>query len=441
MAEVTLAQMLQVRDERAETQRKLISRYRLPLVCFTMNIAGPVKYSPLVERAFLHGLNALQERIAADRVLYKDVSMAITGCQAFLVVDMSANELKEICVSIESANRLGRLFDIDVLDTDGHKLERREQRGCIVCGAAGRNCAASRRHSVEELQNVTNAIIYNYFSEYDREYIGRLAKECLIREVDTTPKPGLVDRRNNGSHQDMTLSTFYASATALEEYFSECVDCGRITAQKSAEETFTELRALGKQAEAYMYKATNGVNTHKGAIYSLGVLCGAIGRLWTPERPFADLDTIMNMCRQLVERSIAADFATENATTAGLKAYRNAGITGIRGEVADGFPSVINVSLPAYLDALNHGIEEEHAGAITLLHLVATVQDTALYHRGGTEGVTYAAESARDLLKRTPYPSTEQIEALDDAFIQRNLSPGGSADLLAVTYFVHKLLY
>ena len=136
--------------------------------------------------------------------------------------------------------------------------------------------------------------------------------------------------------------------------------------------------------------------------------------------------------------SLEEDFArlTGAGTTAGERLYLTRGITGIRGEAAAGLPAVTNVGLPVFRDCLAKGYSPNDAGAVTLLHLIARVADTNLYHRGGEEGAAWAAKEAEKLL---PAPAMEQIEALDDAFIRRNLSPGGCADLLAVTYFLHAL--
>ena len=117
-------------------------------------------------------------------------------------------ECSRICVKIEEKNRLGRLFDFDVIGTDGEKLERKNPRECLICGKRGRECAASRAHSVGVLQEETRKIIREHFLFADAEYFSSLAKRSLLKELYTTPKPGLVDRRNNGSHPDMNISLF-----------------------------------------------------------------------------------------------------------------------------------------------------------------------------------------------------------------------------------------
>ena len=448
--EATLIQILQAREDRALKQRTLITTYHCPIISFTLNIAGPVKDSPLIERAFGEGLRLLDEQLPVELVLFHDTDISVTGCQAMYAVDLDALHLKKICTDIEDATPLGRLFDMDVLDSNGNKLDREtiggHSRDCIVCGAPGRGCAARRLHTVAQLQATTRSIISSYFAQKDREQIAALAVQSLIDEVNTTPKPGLVDRRNNGSHTDMTLSTFLASAKALEPYFQECVKIGQeaCSLAKEAEclspaDTFSLLRRTGIIAEKTMYQATGGVNTHKGIIYTLGILCGSLGRLWTPEYPIAKIEAVLAECARMVEQSVKSDFADTTAT-AGLTLYRNQGLTGIRGEVASGLPSVAHIGLPVYKEALMTGQNSNDAGVVTLLHLIAHVKDTNLYHRGGNDGAAYAANAAKSLLEQTPYPSAQQIEALDDVFITRNLSPGGCADLLAVTYFLNRIL-
>lgn len=438
-SEATLAQILQAKEDRVRLQKYFLQTFRCPVICFTMNIAGPIKNSPLIQRGFQAGLRALETRLPKNTIRMYREDISVTGCQAMYAVDMDAAELKKICTSIEESTPLGRLFDMDVLAVDGSKLERCEERSCIVCGAPGRVCAAGRLHTVSQLQAVTQQILREHFIPLDAEHVATLAVQSLIDEVHTTPKPGLVDRRNSGSHTDMDITHFIASANSLKPYFRECVRIGQDSASCQPQEIFPLLRQAGIAAEKTMYRATGGVNTHKGAIYTMGLLCGSIGRLWTPEAPIPENTEIVTECTRMVSSSVDSDFACADGSTAGLRLYRDLGIKGIRGEVAAGLPSVIQIGLPIYKAGLHKGLSQNDAGAAALLHLLANVKDTNLYHRGGFAGAAWAAESAQILLRTEPYPPIPLIEKLDDAFIQRNLSPGGCADLLAVTYFLHSL--
>ena len=144
----------------------------------------------------------------------------------------------------------------------------------------------------------------------------------------------------------------------------------------------------------------------------------------------------------MTKAAVAADWAAikeipEEQLTAGQKLYRNHGFPGIRGEVADGLPGVLKVALPTFRRTLEAGRSWNDAGAIALLYLIARGTDTNMMARGGLALAQEASEKVRDLLQRDPLPEMDEITALDDWFIQRNLSPGGCADLLAVTYFLH----
>ena len=446
--EVTLSEVLAAREDRVARQAELLAAYGAPLISFTMNIAGPVKDTALIRRAFFAGCAMLETALerAELPVRCRREKLAATGCEAYYAVDGEALAVKRVCTEVEDGAPLGRLFDMDVLDIGGEKLDRAAvgggDRNCIVCGAPGRGCASRRVHTVAELQEATRRMMINHFASADGEEISWLGSAALSREVITTPKPGLVDRANNGSHRDMTVDTFRASIEALASYWGQCFSIGRETASDTAEETFRQLREAGKEAEQTMLSATHGVNTHKGAIFTLGAVCGAVGRLWSPEAPCRDPERIAQECAAMTRAAVAADWAAmenlpEEQLTAGQKLYRYHGLPGIRGEAADGLPGVIKVALPAYRRALEAGRSANDAGAIALLYLIARGTDTNMMTRGGITLAAEATEKVRDLLRRNPLPETDEIAALDQWFIERNLSPGGCADLLAVTYFLH----
>lgn len=437
MTEVTLSQMLDARDERVRKQKNILNRFKYPLISFTMNIAGPIKTSPLIERSFFEGVKLLKESLPQGSIVHQNIDIKPTGCEAIFSVKYEAQKLKDMCSSIEESLSIGRLFDMDVIAADGSKLERKKPRSCFVCGAPGMACAAGRVHPVSELQAVTEKIMENYFFLLDKERCCALAVKSLLDEVYTTPKPGLVDCRNNGSHNDMDINTFEKSAHSLKPYFDECFSIGKNTANLSPSETFSLLRNAGILAEKTMYNATGGINTHKGAIYSMGILCAAIGRLWLPQTPVICASDICSQSAKIVKEAVQKDFEQIDLATAGGRLYLKHGISGIRGEAASGFDSVLKIGLPCYKKLKSKNLSSNDAGAITLLYLISSVKDTNLYHRGGIKGAEYAVNVTKKLLADFPEPTKGQIEMLDDAFIEQNLSPGGCADLLAITYFLY----
>ena len=443
MREVTLQEMLDARDRRAEAQRRLLADRGLPLISFTMNIPGPVKNSPLYRRGFDEGLRQLERALDAAGIarLSPETLHAVTGNEYLCAVDAPAEAVKAICTRIEEEDPMGRLFDMDVIAPGGSKLARKEERRCLVCGAAGRGCASRRLHSLEELSASVTRLLTEGLLAADAARVDSLATAALLDEVATTPKPGLVDRDNNGAHRDMTRETFENSAAALRGYWRGCFLTGAETAELPAAEAFARLRPLGMEAEKKMLAATGGVNTHKGAIFTLGTVCGALGRLWRADGPCTDPERIAAACAALSGGAVADDFAALEergvARTAGEELYLISGLRGIRGEVSAGLPAVLQTALPVLEKCLLEGMSRNDAGVVALLHLIARGEDTNMIKRGGEALAAETARTVREALCENSRPSMETVRAWDAYFIENRLSPGGCADLLAVSYFLH----
>ena len=443
MREVTLQEVLDARERRAEAQRQLLKQYARPLISFTMNIPGPVKDSPMIRRAFDEGLRMLDDALgeAGIACVSRQITHADTGNEFLCAVKASAAAVKEICTRIEDGSPLGRLFDMDVIDLDGQKLARKEERRCLVCGALGRGCASRRLHSLEELNAAVTRLLREGLLAADADSVDAMVTHALLEEVATTPKPGLVDRNNDGAHRDMTFLSFQMSASALRGYWKDCFLIGAKTAELPAREAFAEMRARGMEAERKMRAATRGVNTHKGAIFTLGTICGALGRLWQPEAPCTDHERLSKACAVLCADAVEADYSvlekSRAAHTAGERLYLQYGMRGIRGEVAAGLPAVLETGLPVLEACLTEGMSRNDAGVIALLYLIARGEDTNMIKRGGYALAREMSSYLRDELRRNPRPTMESVRQLDELFIRRNLSPGGCADLLAVSFYLH----
>ena len=443
MREVTLQEILDARERRAEAQRRLLKQLARPLISFTMNIPGPVKDSPMIRRAFDEGLRMLDDALgeAGIACASRQITHADTGNEFLCAVKASAAAVKEICMRIEDGSPMGRLFDMDVIGLDAQKLARKEERRCLVCGALGRGCASRRLHSLEELNAAVTRLLREGLLAVDADSVDAMVTHALLEEVATTPKPGLVDRNNNGAHRDMTLFSFQTSASALRGYWKDCFLTGAKTAELPVREAFARMWPLGMDAERTMLAATRGVNTHKGAIFTLGTICGALGRLWQPEAPCGDPERIAETCAALCSEAVEADFALlekgGTAHTAGERLYLHSGLRGIRGEVAAGLPAVLETGLPILEACLDDGMSRNDAGVITLLYLIARGEDTNMIKRGGYALAEGMSAHLRDELRKNVLPTTERVRQLDEIFIRRNLSPGGCADLLAVSYFLY----
>ena len=280
------------------------------------------------------------------------------------------------------------------------------------------------------------------------ERIGQSAVTALLYEVSATPKPGLVDRLNSGAHRDMDFFTFMASSAALGPFF---FDCARQGAQFEGEDPaalFSLLRNPGKAAERSMFRATGGVNTHKGLIFSLGIISAAAAYCQRddPARQSQQVEHVCNTVSAMTRGICARELGqTESGRkpTYGEQLYREYGMKGVRGEAESGFATVRTHTLPVLNGLLSYGKYSLNDSLVqTLLHLIAVNDDTNIAARGGPGALRYAKEYAAQVLAvggaLTPH-GMEAVHQMDRDFIERNISPGGSADLLAVTVMFHLL--
>ncbi len=399
---VTLEDILRARDGRADAQRRLLHSHRLPLVSFTMNIAGPVKSAPLIELAFDAGLEALYA--ALGRPVAAEIIRPATGCEALLVYDRPAAALKDACLTLEAAAPIGRLYDLDVLDVDGGKLSRPVPRTCLICGGPVTVCSRSRAHGLDAIVGRTNEIL----ADFAAGYLAGLAAEALTEEVRLTPKPGLVDERNNGAHSDMDLPLFLRSIDALTPWFRRMAALGMAGADAAA------LQAAGLEAEAAMFRATGGVNTHKGALFSFSVLLASLGRCLTDGGDVFDRSA-----------ALTAALLPPQGTNGAAVALRHQ-VGGARAEALAGFPTGRQAA----------AVLRESDPLAALLWLMAHTEDSNLYHRGGTEGAAFVKTRSAAILEAPPERRIALTQSLDDTLIDRWLSPGGCADLLALALFL-----
>ena len=404
MREAEMGEILQAREARAEQQKQLLSRFGKPLISFTMNIPGPVKDNPLIRFAFRAGLVKLRQRLG--EAAFQQQLCAAAGCQAFLVYARPAAELKAACMAIEEEGEIGRLYDLDVLGADGVKLSRGQERKCLLCGGPAMACARSRAHGLDALVNRTGEML----SDFAAGHLAQLAVQALLEEVRFTPKPGLVDQRNPGAHRDMSLALFQRSAQALMPSFRRFAALGLEGASP------LRLQEAGLEAERAMFAATGGINTHKGAIYSMALLLSAAG------------ETLSRGGELFAIAARTARALPAPVNTNGSAVRSRYGVGGVRGEAAAGYPT---------LRACWRVLRQEGALA-ALLWSMAHLEDTNLYHRGGASGAAYVRQAAADILSAPPSCREALALALDDQLILRNLSPGGSADLLALALLLQK---
>lgn len=269
--------------------------------------------------------------------------------------------------------------------------------------------------------------------------VAKLATKALLYEVSISPKAGLVSRLSNGSHKDMDFYTFIDSVLSLSHYFSECYTYGQENNFYSPN-FFKNLRDLGKKAEKEMYQATNGVNTHKGTIFSMGILISVLAS-HLKEVDKIDLkilsQKIKNMCSSLIDELENIN----NFSTYGEKAFKNYHLTGARGLALSGYDIVL-------LDGINKlkeftkSLDFETSCILLLFYYISLLDDTNIVNRTNFETLKEIQILCKNLYEENVKSLSKEkirneMSKLNDIFIEKNISAGGSADLLILTIFIH----
>ncbi len=269
--------------------------------------------------------------------------------------------------------------------------------------------------------------------------VAKLATKALLYEVSISPKAGLVSRLSNGSHKDMDFYTFIDSVLSLSNYFSECYTYGQENNFYSPN-FFKNLRDLGKKAEKEMYQATNGVNTHKGTIFSMGILISVLAS-HLKEVDKIDLkilsQKIKNMCSSLIDELENIN----NFSTYGEKTFKNYHLTGARGLALSGYDIVL-------LDGINKlkeftkSLDFETSCILLLFYYISLLDDTNIVNRTNFETLKEIQILCKNLYEENVKSLSKEkirneMSKLNDIFIEKNISAGGSADLLILTIFIH----
>lgn len=281
--------------------------------------------------------------------------------------------------------------------------------------------------------------------------IGFFASRALLEEASLEQKPGLVCPSSSGAHHDMDFDLFKRSAHALDPYFSACALAGMHCSHNELHGLLPRLRPLGIEAESLMYRATGGINTHKGAIFSLGLASAAAGhvlasleedRNWRLDVSPDSLSTLI----QNTMKTIAGDIASRELSTglstglsAGVRQYRTYGVTGARGQAQAGYPLVFTHMLPFLLQKDG---PQRHLDA--LLFSISRLDDTCLLSRGGADGLSFMQRRALEILHCGGAASVQGsalLARLCAEAARLRLSPGGSADMLALTIFLRSTIH
>jgi triphosphoribosyl-dephospho-CoA synthase len=265
--------------------------------------------------------------------------------------------------------------------------------------------------------------------------IGRAATLALYDELSLSPKPGLVTLTDCGSHDDMDAHTFMRSLFALRHYFAQIAEAGFEGAG------FAVLERLGIDAEARMLAATEGVNTHRGAIFMLGLLCASAGVVSREQGGVKHPAQLREALRRHWGDVLARRSQRVPTLPGGIAARRH-GLRGASEEAALAFPVLFETALPSLTSALARGQTPDQARLDTLFHIMAVLDDSNLAHRGGLAGLRYAQRRARQFLEAggTARPDgLREAQTIAREFVAQRLSPGGAADMLSAACWITRV--
>lgn len=416
----------------------------------TLNIPGIPKSNELINEFFRNTLKELKNYLIAHRVkvLFHNEIIVTDHAGDFYLLPfedgnfISPEKMKEITENFEKKHKLGRLIDIDIFCRNKGHLSSKFDKFCYFCGKhSAISCMRNKRHSYSEIRLKIFSDIQKYLDQKKADEftykISALALRSILYEVSLSPKPGLVDFSSSGAHKDMNYYSFLNSSSALSAYFrSFCLAGFQFSGNwKNALPT---IRKIGLEAEKAMFESTNGANTQKGIIFLFGISLFAYSYLFAHKKILSKDNfrtTIKKICKNIVANELNA--VKNNDATHGEHVFDKFGNAGIRQEAENAFPVIFETAVPFLSSKLKTNTFNNQK-VITellktaLLKIMSVNNDSNILYRSNLitlEKIKKLAQQAVDDYKL--------YDKLCTYCLEHNISPGGSADLLALSLFIH----
>ena len=445
-----LENVLDARENRASLRSQFVKN-NLCTLSLSLNIAGYPKSNFLISSFFTEILSELKPFLLANRIAIQNNKEIILTDKAgdFFIVPFSNStieiiKIKELTEIFESTHRLGRLIDIDIFNEQGFPISSGKKKPCYFCGEhSAISCMRNKRHTYDEIREKISNEISTYLNVKHKELtinkITSYASKAILYEISLSPKPGLVSFHDSGSHADMNFFTFLNSSASLTPFFKEFCLLGYNYYGKY-EEALAQIRHIGLRAEKAMFEATNTINTHKGIIFLFGISLFSISKLVSEKKGYNHTEfrtIIKKICNKIVVNELVN--TTNKAITNGEKVYEKYGIlgVGVRGEVEKGFPSVFHKSqayFEEYLTSFSYTNQHEIQQILQtgLLHIMAVNNDSNILHRSNLDTLIHLQTLAKESIN-----NNIAYKQLNEYCLAKNISPGGSADLLSVALLLH----
>ena len=342
----------------------------------------------------------------------------------YALSDQSIQKLKMVLIGIEDNHPLGRLVDIDLYHK-GTNISRNDininPRTCLLCNNPAIACMRNHTHTLDELLFKIDQMIFDYIEKN----IYKLINNAMLKELNLEDKFGLVTPSSTGSHQDMNYEMMLQSKDIIIKYLLEILKTGFIYPHD--DQLYHRARAIGIKAELEMYEKTNQVNTYKGLIYLLGFVCLSISHVIRNHLNFEDIFTHIKTLSQ----DVFDDF-NKDVQSSGIHAYLNYQITGIRGEVFNGLPTILKA-----MRAFSHiDVDNDMHQHQILLYFMIHSEDTVLLKRAGSlKNYQHFKQMAAQV---NPYVKSD-VKSFTKYCINHHISIGGSADLFIVFHFLNQV--
>jgi holo-ACP synthase/triphosphoribosyl-dephospho-CoA synthase len=438
-----LQEILAARDARSLLRKEFSLRNQSAL-SLNLNVPGYPKSNEIVRRFFLYCLGDLKIYLSA-RLIHleeKEEILKIDAAGDFYIVPFSTghrtvNDIKQFCEDFEETHAWGRFIDVDITDRAGLTVSSGKSKSCFYCNEHPADvCRIEKRHETEDVREFMFSGMKAYCLQQREITICRnlssLALQSILYEISLTPKPGLVDKFSNGAHTDMNYNTFLNSTAAISAFFNDMAKAGFAFAGSDMTKALPVIRNLGLRMEKSMYESTGNVNTQKGIIFLMGLSLFSSGFLFAQEDEFntEKFRTIVkDICKNLTYNEMERlDHPPE---THGERIYHKLKIAGARGEAENGFPAVFEAGLP---ELLKDAELNEQALHRAFLAIASINKDTNILHRSSPEVLDQFRKLSQTALE------TDNMDSLLEFCIRQGISPGGSADILAVSIYIYLLI-
>jgi len=444
-----LSKVLNARENRFQL-RNAVAKSGFNSLSFTLNIPGYPKSNHLFSEFFSDVLENLIIYLAANRIIIESKNKIYKTDDAgdFYLVPLLLNnhdvlQLKRLTEIFEEKQKLGRLIDIDIFDKEGKPVSSGKEKPCYFCGDhSAVSCMRNKRHSYKEIRSKISKNISTFLEEKIKEKqidkICNLAQRALLYEISISNKPGLVCFEQPGVHTDMNFFTFLNSTSALAPFFREFCELG-YQYEGEINKVLPKIREIGLQAEKAMFLATNKVNTQKGIVFLFGITLFSIANIQSKNSSFTDVE-FQNIVKKIGANLVKNELNNlDNPLTHGEKVYKKYGEigAGIRQEIESGLPTIFKTALPYFSKNLNSEIYKDQVKLQEvllngLLQIMLVNNDSNILFRGDLETLNYIQKTAKKSLT-----DPKAYEQLKNYCSSNNISPGGTADLLAVSLFLH----